>query len=116
MDSNTVWIVLIIAIALILVLFMFRRQLREFILKVTRAGVELELKNNQSTEDHPVPVNKAKRGPGTRIIGNIQFGKHNRIENNQSNASIEDNKQIGGGNIISNPNSFTNEHKKRGNG
>lgn len=97
--DNTVWIVLIVAGAVLLVLFMFRGVLSKFFLKANREGVEAGI---ETRESHPVaPTSEADSHPyAVNISRNKQLGMDNKIDVAQSNVNISDNTQAGRGQAI----------------
>jgi hypothetical protein len=95
MDS-TIWIALIVAAAVIIVLFMFRRDIRKFFVKASRDGVEAGLETRDPAPSPPPAAGGAPgRAPGVNIKGNTQAGAGNRIGVAQSDVNVEDNKQLG---------------------
>ena len=89
--SDTVLTVLIVAIAIIVVLFMFRERLRNFIFKANKDGVEANLETNQQDKT----LGNQGRQPSVNISGNRQIGKGNRIDVGRSNVNVEKNLQKG---------------------
>ena len=91
MDS-TIWIALIIAVAVVVVLFMFRRDIRKFFVKASRDGVEAGLETRDPNQNTP---EVADRSYGVNIKGNTQAGSGNKISVAQSDVNVEDNAQVG---------------------
>jgi len=89
--SETLWITLIIAVVVLVVLFMFRKQLQSFLFKANREGIQAEL----NTRD-PRPQGRAQ----VNITGNRQAGKDNAIDVGRSGVNVQDNKQRGSNNKI----------------
>ena len=90
--SETVWIVLIIAIAVIVVLFMFRGALARFFLKASQDGFEAEL---ETREQGPTGSQAGQSSAGTNISGNWQVGRQNKIDVGQPDTNVSDNLQLG---------------------
>lgn len=90
--SDSVWIVLIIAGAVVLVLFLFRKQLSSFLFKANKEGVEAELKTRKQEMDRSA---KTGRGAGVTIRVNKQIGKGNVIDVGTPKTDVEDNLQLG---------------------
>lgn len=92
--TDTVLIVLIIALAVIVVLLFFRNQLSRFLFKANREGIEAELQTHK-----PVPgatSSTATSGAGgVAIRGNKQVGEGNAIDVGRDNVVVEDNVQRG---------------------
>ena len=94
MDS-TIWIALIVAAAVIIVLFMFRHDIRKFFVKASRDGVEAGLETHDPGQSAP-PGGAAPGHPyGVNIKNNKQIGAGNKIGVGQSNVNVEDNMQLG---------------------
>jgi len=88
--SDTVQITLIVAVVVLIVLFMFRERLRNFMIKASREGVEANLDTNQPANDAP----KDRQGR-VNITGNKLMGNKNRIDVGRSNVNVEKNLQKG---------------------
>lgn len=91
--SETVWIVLIVTIAVVVLaaLLLFKDRLREFGFKVKtgKHGAEVRMKGDAPKETPAVP-------PGSvRIRGNRQIGRGNRIEVARDGVEVADNTQLG---------------------
>ena len=84
--SDTVLIVLIIAI--VVVLYMFRRQLKSFFIKADKSGIKAKLETRESDTT-------VGRGADVNISGSRQIGKGNVIEVGRSNVNVEDTTQLG---------------------
>ncbi len=98
--NDTVLIVLIISIAVIVVLYMFRRQLSNFAIKATKGGVEAQLSTHQpDAPDQPPP--DPPPSPGVVISGNIQRGRDHKIQVRRDNVQVRENLQEGRGQEIS---------------
>ncbi len=87
--SETVWIVLIIAITVIVVLYLFRRRLSEFFFKASQEGLEASLKTHDSTEK------TSSRSHGVQISGNRLVGVENEIKVEQDDVGVDDNVLLG---------------------
>lgn len=90
--SDTVLIVLIITIAVIVVLWIFRKQVSRFFIKAGKEGLEADLTTREPSSG--APANSGGR-PGVVISGNKQLGKKNTIDVAQPDVAIEDNLQVG---------------------
>lgn len=88
--SDTVQIGLIIAFVVIVVLFMFRERLRNFMIKANKDGVEANLDAGQGVSQ----AGKNKRAT-VNISGNKQIGNKNRIDVGRTNVNVEKNLQKG---------------------
>jgi hypothetical protein len=86
--NDTVLTVLIVAVAVIVVLFMFRRQLSRFFLRADKKGLEARLETHN-------PGAIAKRSDSITIKGNQQVGADNAIAIERSNVNMADNLQLG---------------------
>lgn len=93
--DNAIWIVLIVAVAVIVVLFMFRRDIRKFFLKASRDGVEAGLETRDPGQVFPPGGVPTGRAPGVTIKGNKQIGTKNEISVSRSSVNVEDNTQLG---------------------
>ena len=84
----------IVALTVLIVLFMFRRQLKHFLFKAGSEGIEARLdtyeKESNRRESDQIQT------PGTiNISRNRQVGKNNKIEVAQENVNVTENKQLG---------------------
>jgi hypothetical protein len=86
--SDSVLMVLIVAVAVVVGLFMFRRQLSRFFLKANRKGLAARLE----TRD---PGTMVRELDSVTISGNQQIGTKNTIETERSNVNVTDNLQLG---------------------
>ena len=93
--DNTTWIVLIVAVAIIVVLFMFRRDIRKFFVKASRDGVEAGLETRDPGQSPPPVATPPGHPRSVNIKGNTQAGSGNKISVAQPNVNVEDNKQLG---------------------
>lgn len=85
--SNQVWTVLIAAVAVVVVLVMFRDRLVNFRMKASHRGVDVDLRGQ--------PRQQSAAGPGAVVIqGNRQLGWMHRIFAGRP-AIISDNVQTG---------------------
>ena len=91
--SENVQIALIIAGTIIVILFIFRRQLKNFIFKLTREGVEGELSTHESAAPRN-PASSAQR-PGVSVSRNKMVGQRQRIDVEQDDAEVNDNWMMG---------------------
>lgn len=88
--SDTVLVVLIIAVAIVIVLLVFREQLSRFIFKANKEGIEAQLDTRQEQD-----AAKPRRQAGVTISKNKQFGKGNVIDVGRNDVDVEDNTQLG---------------------
>lgn len=95
--SDTVLIVLIVAVTIVVVLWIFRKQISRFFIKAGKDGVEADLTTRETPEPGATP---AAGQSSTIISGNKQIGKKNKIEVGRSDAAIKDNLQLGEGQEI----------------
>lgn len=95
--SDSVLIVLIIAVTILVVLLFFRRQLSNFIFKANREGVEAQLKTHKPEKSVPSggPAVRPGKRPSVNISGNRQIGKRNKIKVERDDADVSDNLQLG---------------------
>jgi hypothetical protein len=96
--SDTVWIALIAAVAIVAVIFIFRDRLKEFGLVVTPNSFKARLKGQETktaSQDRTSPVSAAKTSPVQNVVGdNVQAGGGpNEIEVGARSA-VERNKQF----------------------
>lgn len=96
--SDTVLIVLIVAVAVIVVLLIFRKQVSRFFIKAGKEGVEADL----TTREPAAPAGTPGGSPaGVVISGNKQIGKKNKIDVvGRSDVAMQDNLQLGEGQEI----------------
>jgi len=94
--SDTVWVVLIISITIVVILFLFRRQLSDFIFKANKEGVEARLKTHRQVgvPNPDQPTIGIDKPHSVNISKNRLWGKKNKIDVNQS-ANVSDNQLIG---------------------
>ena len=91
--SDTVLIVLIVAVVVAVVLFMFRQQLKRFLFKANKDGIEATLETRDAS--------RRSAGPrGVSISRNVQAGKGNVIDVGRSDANVSENLQQGEDNVI----------------
>jgi hypothetical protein len=90
--SETVWIVLIIAVAVIVVLYMFRGALASFFLKATQEGFEAGLE----TREQPPSDDQAEHSPAdVNVSDTWQIGRKNKIAVGRSDTNVSKSRQIG---------------------
>jgi hypothetical protein len=95
--SDTVLIVFIIAIAVVVVLVIFRKQVSRFFIKAGKEGLEADLE----TREPASPTTTTAGSPASVVIsGNKQIGKANKIDVAQSDVAVDDNLQLGEGQQI----------------
>lgn len=87
--SDTVLTVLIVAIAVIGVLYMFRRQLSTFLFKASKDGLEAELMTRDPGET------KTEDSHRVQISRNKLVGNDNQIEVGREDVGVEDNLLLG---------------------
>jgi len=82
--NNTVWIALIVAAAVVIVLYIFRHRLRDFNLRASRKGLETGFSTHEQ-----------EQSPGVVISGNVQDGQRHKIEVGRENVQVRENLQEG---------------------
>ena len=93
--SDNVMIVLVIAIALIVILFIFRKQLSNFHFRGGRDGVDMELKTRKETST-AASAQSGRKSSGTSVSRNTLWGRKNKINvQNSGKASVDENKVVG---------------------
>ncbi len=95
--SDTVLIALIVAVAVGVVLYIFRGQLSKFVLKFGKEGLETEL-TTHSPQDTSAPsqaVSSAAPRPSVIVRGNIQEGADHVIDVRRDNVEVIENLQEG---------------------
>lgn len=94
--SDTALIVLIVAVALIIVLLIFRKQLSNFQFKGGKNGLEMAIKTRKEdkTKDSSQTGTKPK---GISVSRNQLWGKKNKIDiqSGSQNISADDNQMLG---------------------
>ena len=111
--SDTVLVVLIITVAVVIVLYVFRNQLSRFFIKANQEGIEAELQTRDSSSAGGGAGGSTGKSAGVNISRNVQAGKGNVIEVGRSNANVSENKQLGEENVIR---ARTEEPKKKSSG
>jgi len=104
--SDTGLIVLIIAVAVVVVLYIFRNQLSRFFIKANQEGITAELETRE-------PSAKSTEKAGVRISRSRQFGKGNILEVQRDDVVIEDPLQVGKVQKISVTSDPTTDHKNQ---
>ena len=89
--SDTVLVVLIIAITVVVVLYLFRRQLSDFLIKANKDGLEAHLKTRGTEE---IETSTGER-PGVQISGSRLIGKKNEIEVRRDDVRVDDSLLLG---------------------
>jgi hypothetical protein len=92
--SDNVQIVLIIVAALVIVLFIFRKQLSDFRFKGGKEGVDMQLKTRKDAAQI-APGQPGEKQAGTSVNRNKLWGKGNEINLEGTNASVDENQLIG---------------------
>jgi hypothetical protein len=87
--SDPVLITLIVAIAVIVVLILFRRQLSDFLFKANKEGVEAHLKT------HDPQDSQSAHSHGVQIRRNRLVGRDNEIEVQQEDVGVDENLVLG---------------------
>jgi hypothetical protein len=90
--NDTVWIVLIVALAVVVVLFIFRSSLSSFFLKANKEGLEAKLQTHEPADNQ---ANPAPSSSGVTISGNRQLGDRNKIVVERDQVNVRDNVQTG---------------------
>jgi len=98
--SDTVLITLILAVTIVVVLVIFRRQLSRFLFKANRDGVEAEMETHEPAKDEAQTKPNANASAGVTISNNRQVGRGNKIDVGQSDVAVTDNLQLGEGQEI----------------
>ena len=86
--SDSVLVTLIITIAFVVVLYIFRDQLKSFFIKVTRRGIQAELTTHPP--DAQPALNQPPPRPGVEISGNVMKGQRHTIKASRD-ASVREN-------------------------
>ena len=89
--NDTVWIALIVALAVIVVLWMFRPMLSRFFLKVGKEGVEADLETRERQSQQPGGFRRFL----TNVSRNWQIGRGNKMTITGSGTNFEGNAQVG---------------------
>lgn len=89
--SDNVWIVLIVALTVIVVLFLFRRQLSSFFLRAGKDGLETRLETRDTPGNAPGDGSDAS----VNISGTRQIGRKNKIRVSRPDVNISQVDQIG---------------------
>jgi len=93
--SDTVWIVLIVAIVILIVLYLFRSRLSRFVVKASKGGIEADLQTRDSSQASEVAGSASDKQASVNISGNRQIGRRNVIEVGRGNINIAGNTQLG---------------------
>jgi len=96
--SDQVLIVLIVAAAIVIVLYLFRDRLKKFTIKGSQDNLEANLEAYKDTAQNEPGA--AGQSYGVNISGNKQVGKDNKIKVAQSSVNVSDNTQMGQGQEI----------------
>jgi hypothetical protein len=92
--SDTVLTVLIVAVAVVVILFMFRRQLSAFIFRANKEGVEAHLETRDTTAQDQTS-GSAGRTHSVNISDNRQIGRDQEISVGRADTNVSDNLQLG---------------------
>jgi len=90
--SDPVLIVLIIAVTVIVVLFIFRRQLKDFVLRVNEKELDAQLHTHPPSEMSATP---SSRGTGVVIQGTRMRGRRQGIAVSRPNVEVLDSRMTG---------------------
>lgn len=90
-------IYLIVAVTILLIIFMLRKQLKRFLFK--GGGLEAEVETHDRAGNGPSRTQSSSQG-GIHISGNKLKGKKNKINVGYSRANVEENRLKGEGNEI----------------
>ncbi len=93
--SDTVLIALIVAVAVGVVLYIFRGQLSKFVLKIGGLETELTTHSPQDTSAPSQAVSSAAPRPSVIVRGNIQEGADHVIDVRRDNVEVIENLQEG---------------------
>ncbi len=96
--TQTIWIALIIAISTIVILYIFRRQLKDFALRLNRNELSAELHTHDpASVGTPTPQSTStpSTSSGVKITGSKMFGRRHRINVARDNAEISDSLMVG---------------------
>jgi hypothetical protein len=97
--SQPVQITLIAAVTVVIVLYIFRRQLKDFIFKFNREGVDAHLSTHEPEPGREaVPASTGKAS--TRVSGNRLVGRDQRIDVRKSNTDVSENLMMGRDQVI----------------
>ncbi len=91
--SDTVLIVLIVAVTIVVVLWIFRKQISRFFIKAGKDGVEADLTTREPVAPPTTPPQTGSSG--VVISGNKQIGKDQKIDVGRSEVAVQDNLQLG---------------------
>lgn len=94
MDS-TVWIALIIAAAVIVILFMFRPALKKFFLRADQGGIEAGIETREVPAAQPSTDATPNQAHAIEISHNKLMGAKQKISVGRSDVKVSDNTQIG---------------------
>lgn len=93
--SDNVLIVLIVAIALIIVLFIFRKQLSNFRFRGGKEGVDMEIKTRKETVTNGSSQSR-RNSNRTSVSRNKLWGRGNKINvQKDGNVTVDDNQLVG---------------------
>jgi hypothetical protein len=94
--SDAVQIVLVIAVAILVVLLIFRKQLSNFQFKGGKNGVEMQLKTHKEAKS-TTSLQSDGRSGGVSVSRNKLWGRKNKIDirSGSRNISADDNQMLG---------------------
>jgi hypothetical protein len=93
--DTAVWIVLIIAVTVIVVLFMFRPALKKFFLKANQDGIEAGIETRDAGNEQATPPSAADQKYSVNISHNKQVGASQNISVGRPNVNVSNNTQAG---------------------
>ena len=95
--SDSVWIVLIIAVVVLVALFIFRRQLSSFFLKASKEGLEAKLETREpaARTSSAEPTGETGGRASVNISGSRQVGRRNKMRVGRPDVNISDVDQFG---------------------
>jgi hypothetical protein len=97
--SDTVIITLIVAVAVLVVLYIFRNQLKDFIFNVNKENglhTELHTHDPQPTpQNHQGAASSSQPAPRLSVSGNTMRGRDQEIAVRHTDAAVDNNKLIG---------------------
>lgn len=96
--TDNIWLALIIVVVIIAALIVFRNQLRRFIVKINREGIDTELATHIPGAAGEAPAATAPAqpsAPGVRISSNILRGQDQSIDVRNTDIAVNKNRLIG---------------------
>ena len=99
--TEATWLAFIIAATVLIALFMFRRQLKDFIFKISSGGVDAQLSTHHPESGHPPPAlhpegaAASTSSRGVTVSGNKMIGWLQRIFVRHDDAEVGNNVIVG---------------------